>query len=61
MNPYSPIEIFTLLFATMGPIKVLVTFAEKTAGLNKAVKRRISFNAIWVAAFYPLPFLLSNQ
>ena len=57
MNPYSPIEIFTLLFATMGPIKVLVTFAEKTKGLDKAVKRRIAINAVWVAAVVGLVFI----
>jgi multiple antibiotic resistance protein len=57
MNPYSPIEIFTLLFATMGPIKVLITFAEKTQGLDKAVKRRIAFNAVWVAAIVGLVFI----
>ena len=36
MNPYSIIEIFTLLFATMGPIKVLITFAERSKGLDRA-------------------------
>jgi multiple antibiotic resistance protein len=57
MNPYSVIEIFTLLFATMGPIKVLITFAEKTQGLDKAVKRRIAINAVWVAAVVGLVFI----
>ena len=57
MNAYSIIEIFTLLFATMGPIKVLVTFAEKTVGLDKAVKRRIAINAVWVAAVVGLVFV----
>ena len=57
MNPYSIIEIFTLLFATMGPIKVLITFAEKTAGLDKAVKRRIAINSVWVAAVVGLIFI----
>ena len=57
MNPYSIIEIFTLLFATMGPIKVLVTFAEKTKGLDRAVKRRIAIRAVWVAAIVGLVFI----
>ena len=57
MNPYSIIEIFTLLFATMGPIKVLVTFAEKTKGLDKAVKRRIAIRAVWMAAIVGLVFI----
>jgi multiple antibiotic resistance protein len=57
MNLYSTIEIFTLLFATMGPIKVLITFAEKTQGLDRAVKRRIAINAVWVAAVVGLVFI----
>jgi len=57
MNTFSIIEIFTLLFATMGPIKVLVTFAEKTQGLDKAIKRRIAINAVWVAAVVGLVFI----
>ena len=57
MNTYSIIEIITLLFATMGPIKVLVTFAEKTTGIDKAVKRRIAINAVWVAAVVGLAFI----
>lgn len=57
MNPYSAIEIFTLLFVTMGPIKILITFAEKTKGLDKAVKRGIAINAVWVAAVVGLVFI----
>ncbi|MGD9094256.1 MAG: MarC family protein [Anaerolineales bacterium] len=57
MNPYSTIEIFTLLFATMGPIKVLITFAEKTQGLDKAVKRRIAINSVFVAAVVGIIFI----
>ena len=41
----------------MGPIKVLITFAEKTVGLDKAVKRRIAINAVWVAAVVGLIFI----
>ena len=41
MNSYSLVEVFTLIFVTMGPIKPLVTFAEKTASLDSAVRGRI--------------------
>lgn len=57
MNTYSVIEIFTLLFATMGPIKVLITFAEKTQDLDKAVKRRIALSAVWEATVVGLVFI----
>ena len=57
MNPYSPIEIFTLLFATMGPIKVLITFAEKSAGLDSAIKRRIAIKSVTVATVVGLIFI----
>ena len=46
-----------LLFATMGPIKVLITFAEKTTGLDKSVKRRIAIKAVSAAAAVGLIFI----
>ena len=57
MNPYSPIEIFTLIFVTMGPIKPLVTFAEKTSGLEPALRRRIAVKAVTVATIVGLLFI----
>ena len=54
MELYSIIEILTLIFVTMGPIKVLVTYAEKTDGLGIELKRR------WIdfAACLPDDYLL---
>jgi small neutral amino acid transporter SnatA (MarC family) len=57
MKPYSLIEILTLIFVTMGPIKPLVTFAEKTAGLEPALRRRIAFKAVSVATIVGLLFI----
>jgi hypothetical protein len=31
-----------MLFATMGPIKVLITFTEKTLELDKPVRQRVA-------------------
>ncbi len=36
---------------------MLITFAEKTQDLDKAVKRRIALNAVWVAAVVGLVFI----
>jgi multiple antibiotic resistance protein len=57
MNTYSLIEIFTLIFVTMGPIKPLVTFAEKTTGLEPALRRRIAIKAVTVATIVGLLFI----
>ncbi len=57
MNLYSLIEIFTLIFVTMGPIKVLITFAEKSAGLEGALRRRIAVQAVTVATITGLLFI----
>jgi multiple antibiotic resistance protein len=49
---------FTMLFATMGPIKVLIVFAEKTRHVEGAVRRRIAFKAVGVATLIGLLFIL---
>ena len=53
MNIYSLIEIFTMIFVTMGPIKVVVTFAEKSAGLDSALRRRIAIKAVGARSSRP--------
>lgn len=57
MNLYSLVEIFALIFVTMGPIKPLVTFAEKTTGLDGALRRRIASRAVGVATIVGLLFI----
>ena len=56
-NPYSLVEIFTMIFVTMGPIKVLITFAEKSAGLDTAVRRRIAIKSVSIATVVGLIFI----
>jgi len=60
MNPYSLIEIFTMIFVTMGPIKVLVTFAEKSSSLESALRRRIAIKAVGVATVIGLIFVFAG-
>lgn len=57
MSTYSLIEIFTMIFVTMGPIKVLVTFAEKTLDLDKTVRHHIAIRAVTVATVVGLVFI----
>lgn len=40
-----PAEIFTIFFVTLGPLKVLGPFAQRTHGLDDATVRRIAFTA----------------
>ena len=58
---FSFINIFTALFATMGPIKVLIVFAEKTRHLDGAVRRRIAVKAVIVATVVGLLFIFFGQ
>ena len=55
---YTFLSLFTMLFATMGPIKVLIVFAERTRELDGALRRRIALYAVGVAALIGLLFIL---
>ena len=60
MDLYSLIEIFTMIFVTMGPIKVLVTFAEKSVDLDSTLRRRIAIKAVAVATVVGLIFVFAG-
>ena len=57
MDNYSAVELFSMIFVTMGPIKVLVTFAEKSAKLDSALRRRIALKAVAAATVVGLLFV----
>src|SRR6516164_2242162 len=44
-----PAEIFTLFFVTLGPLKVLGPFAQRTRGLSDAAVREIAVRAFVIA------------
>jgi small neutral amino acid transporter SnatA (MarC family) len=44
-----PAEIFTLFFVTLGPLKVLGPFVQRTRGLDDAVVREIAVRAFVIA------------
>lgn len=39
-----PAEIFTIFFVTLGPLKILGPFAQRTRGLDDATMRKV---ALW--------------
>jgi multiple antibiotic resistance protein len=43
-------KVFTFLFLTLGPLKLIAPFAKATRGLDGAVKRRLAFQSTLVAA-----------
>ncbi len=55
------INTFTMLFATMGPIKALIVFAEKTKGVDSSVRRPIVYKAVGVAIGVGLLFIIFGQ
>ena len=55
------IDIFFMLLATMGPIKVSIVFAEKTRDLETAVRRKIAIKAVGVATAVGLLFILAGK
>jgi multiple antibiotic resistance protein len=42
-------EVFTIFFVTLGPLKVLGPFAQRTQGLDDATVRRIAWRAFVIA------------
>jgi len=44
-----PGEIFTLMFVTLGPLKLLGPFAQQTRDLDQAALRRLAFRVLVVA------------
>lgn len=49
---------FTLLFVTMGPMKVTMVFADRAGGLDPHQRRRIAIRAVSIAAVIGLIFVL---
>ena len=44
-----PAEIFTIFFVTLGPLKVLAPFAQRTQGLDDATVRKVALWAFVIA------------
>ena len=46
-------EIFTIFFVTLGPLKVLGAFAQRTHGLDDATVRKIAVTAFVIGTASP--------
>ena len=44
-----PAEIFTIFFVTLGPLKIIGPFAQRTHGLDDAIVRQIAVRAFLIA------------
>jgi len=52
---------FMMIFVTMGPIKILIVYADKTASLEPLVRRRIAIKAVSIAAVIGLVFIVAGK
>jgi multiple antibiotic resistance protein len=49
MTMVGPAEIFTIFFVTLGPLKILGPFAQRTHGLDDAMARKVAMWAFIIA------------
>lgn len=61
MDWQTALSTFTLIFITMGPIKVLIVYAEKTATLAPDLRRHIAIKAVFIASVIGLLFIVAGK
>jgi multiple antibiotic resistance protein len=57
MTEFFPFDVFMALLVTMGPLKVMLVYAELTRDLDKPTRRRIAFKAVLIAFIVGLVFI----
>ena len=57
MTEFFPFDVFMALLVTMGPLKVMLVYADLTRDLDKPTRRRIAFKAILIAFIVGLVFI----
>lgn len=55
------LNVFTMIFVTMGPIKVLIVYAEKMGSQESAVRRRIAIKSVTIASVVGLVFIVAGK
>ena len=55
------LDVFFILLATIGPFKVSIIFAQKTADLQPALRRRIAIKTVLVATVVALLFVFAGR
>ena len=58
---FFPLDAFFAILITMGPLKVMLVYAEKTRELEPAVRRRIAIKAVVIAAIVGLLFIILGK
>ncbi len=57
MTQFFPFDIFMALLVTMGPLKVMLVYADLTRNMDKATRRRIAIKAVLIAFIVGLVFI----
>ena len=55
------IDIFAMLFVTMGPFKVVLVYAQLTRALEPDIRRKIAIRAVLIAAIIGLLFIVAGK
>ena len=61
MTQFFPFDLFMALLVTMGPLKVMLVYADLTRDLDKQTQRRIAFKAVLIAFIVGLVFIILGK
>ena len=61
MTEFHPFDIFMALLVTMGPLKVMLVYADLTRDLDKPTRRRIALKAVLIAFIVGLFFIAMGK
>ena len=58
---FFPFDAFMAILVTMGPLKVMLVYAQLTRGLDKGIRRRIAIKAVSIALVVGLVFIVLGK
>jgi multiple antibiotic resistance protein len=59
--PIGLVDIIVILLITVGPLKALIVYATITGGADAALRRKIAFKTVMVAAIVALLFVVAGE
>jgi multiple antibiotic resistance protein len=59
--PIGLVDIIVILLITVGPLKALIVYATITGGADAAMRRKIAFKTVMVAAIVALLFVVAGE
>jgi multiple antibiotic resistance protein len=59
--PIGLVDIIVILLITVGPLKALIVYATLTGGADAALRRKIAFKTVMVAAIVALLFVVAGE